>query len=215
MWLTSVSSADFEGFFRSEYREFRDDRRRRGRGGVERGVEDPRQRGRDPGRGRGGCGMRLGGVRRKIRLRRGGYRFSGDVCMPPGGLVGMDKYDYKYLCTPSLPWTKGGVEPPQFLSKDERLPLVVFAPRVSPGRRPRDRPTRLGAFREPARRRRSPRSESFEGASPARGRRSAVAASFANDREGTSATRSPVGRWSWACSTRWPWSRASRRPGAC
>ena len=45
--------------------------------------------------------------------------------MPPGGIVGADKYDYKYLCMPSMPWTKGGVPPPKFLSKDERLPLVV------------------------------------------------------------------------------------------
>ncbi|KAH8049091.1 xanthine transmembrane transporter [Aureococcus anophagefferens] len=48
-----------------------------------------------------------------------------NVCMPPGGIVGADKYDYKYLCLPSMPWSKGGVAPPKFLSKDERLPLVV------------------------------------------------------------------------------------------
>lgn len=45
--------------------------------------------------------------------------------MPPGGIVGADKYDYKYLCLPSMPWSKGGVAPPKFLSKDERLPLLV------------------------------------------------------------------------------------------
>ena len=45
--------------------------------------------------------------------------------MPPGGIVGADKYDYKYLCLPSMPWSEGGVAPPKFLSKDERLPLVV------------------------------------------------------------------------------------------
>ncbi|KAK7232199.1 xanthine transmembrane transporter [Aureococcus anophagefferens] len=48
-----------------------------------------------------------------------------NVCMPPGGIVGADKYDYKYLCVPSMPWSKGGVAPPKFLSKDERLPLLV------------------------------------------------------------------------------------------
>ncbi|KAH8056279.1 xanthine transmembrane transporter [Aureococcus anophagefferens] len=48
-----------------------------------------------------------------------------NVCMPPGGIVGADKYDYKYLCLPSMPWSKGGVAPPKFLSKDERLPLLV------------------------------------------------------------------------------------------
>ena len=46
-----------------------------------------------------------------------------DVC-PPAGLIGADKYDYKYLCTPSMPWSEGGVAPPKFLAKDERLPLV-------------------------------------------------------------------------------------------
>ncbi|KAK7249243.1 xanthine transmembrane transporter [Aureococcus anophagefferens] len=30
-----------------------------------------------------------------------------NVCMPPGGIVGADKYDYKYLCVPSMPWSKG------------------------------------------------------------------------------------------------------------
>ena len=48
-----------------------------------------------------------------------------DVCMPPIALVGADDYDYKYLCMPSMPWSKGGVEPPQFLAKDEKLPLTL------------------------------------------------------------------------------------------
>ena len=48
-----------------------------------------------------------------------------DVCMPPIALVGADDYDYKYLCMPSPPWSKGGVEPPQFLAKDEKLPLTL------------------------------------------------------------------------------------------
>ena len=48
-----------------------------------------------------------------------------DVCMPPIALVGADEYDYKYLCMPSMPWSKGGVEPPQFLAKDEKLPLTL------------------------------------------------------------------------------------------
>ena len=39
-----------------------------------------------------------------------------DVC-PPAGLIGADKYDYKYLCTPSMPWSEGGVAPPKFLAK--------------------------------------------------------------------------------------------------
>ena len=43
--------------------------------------------------------------------------------MPPGGIVGADKYDYKYLCLPSMPWSEGGVAPPKFLSKDERRRL--------------------------------------------------------------------------------------------
>ncbi len=47
-----------------------------------------------------------------------------DVC-PPAGLIGADKYDYKYLCTPSLPClAEDGVDPPLFLAKDERLPLI-------------------------------------------------------------------------------------------
>ena len=33
-----------------------------------------------------------------------------DVCMPPIALVGAEDYDYKYLCMPSMPWSKGGVE---------------------------------------------------------------------------------------------------------
>ena len=48
-----------------------------------------------------------------------------DVCMPPIALVGAEDYDYKYLCMPSMPWSKGGVEPPQFLAKDEKLPLTL------------------------------------------------------------------------------------------
>ena len=46
-----------------------------------------------------------------------------DVC-PPAGCIGADKYDYKYLCMPSLPCSEGGVNPPKFLAKDERLPFI-------------------------------------------------------------------------------------------
>lgn len=41
------------------------------------------------------------------------------------GLIGSKKYDYKFLCMPSMPWSKGGVEPPMFLDKDEKLPLLL------------------------------------------------------------------------------------------
>ena len=48
-----------------------------------------------------------------------------DVCLPPNGLIGCGAYDYKYLCLPSMPWSRGGVAPPQFLGKDARLPLLL------------------------------------------------------------------------------------------
>jgi len=48
-----------------------------------------------------------------------------DVCLPPDGLFGWHKYSYKYLCMPTLPWAKGGSNPPLFLGKDERLPLIL------------------------------------------------------------------------------------------
>ncbi|KAJ8599569.1 hypothetical protein CTAYLR_004657 [Chrysophaeum taylorii] len=41
------------------------------------------------------------------------------------GLIGTKQYDYGYLCLPSMPWAKGGVEPPMFLGKDEKLPLLL------------------------------------------------------------------------------------------
>mmetsp|Transcript_34403 Transcript_34403/g.118591 ORF Transcript_34403/g.118591 Transcript_34403/m.118591 type:complete len:709 (+) Transcript_34403:71-2197(+) len=53
------------------------------------------------------------------------------VCCPLDlsldGVVGSKRYDYKYLCMPSMPWSKGGAEPPLFLGKDDRLPLLVAA----------------------------------------------------------------------------------------
>ena len=48
-----------------------------------------------------------------------------DVCLPPNGLIGCSSYNYKYLCLPSMPWSRGGVAPPQFLGKDARLPLLL------------------------------------------------------------------------------------------
>ena len=48
-----------------------------------------------------------------------------DVCLPPNGLIGCGSYNYKYLCLPSMPWSRGGVAPPQFLGKDARLPLLL------------------------------------------------------------------------------------------
>jgi NCS2 family nucleobase:cation symporter-2 len=39
------------------------------------------------------------------------------------GLIG--EYDYKYLCTPSMPWTEGGVNPPVFMKKDAKIGLVL------------------------------------------------------------------------------------------
>ena len=43
------------------------------------------------------------------------------------GCLGTQKYDYGYLCKPSLlPWcTKGGVPPPYFFGKDAKLPLTL------------------------------------------------------------------------------------------
>ncbi|KAJ8598833.1 hypothetical protein CTAYLR_008546 [Chrysophaeum taylorii] len=42
------------------------------------------------------------------------------------GIIGFKRYNYKYLCTPSVPClTEGGVEPPMFLGKDEKLPLML------------------------------------------------------------------------------------------
>ncbi|CAK0844249.1 unnamed protein product [Prorocentrum cordatum] len=39
------------------------------------------------------------------------------------GLLG--NYSYLYLCMPSMPWQKGGVAPPKFLAKDEKLGLFL------------------------------------------------------------------------------------------
>jgi len=49
------------------------------------------------------------------------------VCCPPDpDVLGLKKYNYKALCMPSLPClSKEGVPPPVFLSKDEKLPLLV------------------------------------------------------------------------------------------
>mmetsp|Transcript_54375 Transcript_54375/g.100428 ORF Transcript_54375/g.100428 Transcript_54375/m.100428 type:complete len:686 (-) Transcript_54375:308-2365(-) len=48
------------------------------------------------------------------------------VCCPPDpDVLGCSKYDYKWLCTPQLPCAAGGVAPPLFLGKDERLPLLL------------------------------------------------------------------------------------------
>jgi len=41
------------------------------------------------------------------------------------GWLGLKKYDYKFLCMPSMPWTKGGVSPPMWFGKDEKLPLLL------------------------------------------------------------------------------------------
>mmetsp|Transcript_20709 Transcript_20709/g.26808 ORF Transcript_20709/g.26808 Transcript_20709/m.26808 type:complete len:701 (-) Transcript_20709:468-2570(-) len=49
------------------------------------------------------------------------------VCMitpDADGIIGLNRYDYSYLCLPTMPW-KGKAEPPMFLSKDEVLPLML------------------------------------------------------------------------------------------
>jgi NCS2 family nucleobase:cation symporter-2 len=52
-----------------------------------------------------------------------------NVCMldlrTERGWIGSKIYNYKYLCTWSMPWTEGGVLPPQFFGKDEKLPLFL------------------------------------------------------------------------------------------
>ena len=57
-----------------------------------------------------------------------------DVCLPPNGLIGCSSYNYKYLCLPSMPWSRGGVAPPQFLGPRHRrgegaLPASLFGRR--------------------------------------------------------------------------------------
>lgn len=49
------------------------------------------------------------------------------VCCPPDpDVLGLKKYDYKWLCMPTLPClSKGGVPPPVFLGKDEKVPLLL------------------------------------------------------------------------------------------
>ena len=65
-----------------------------------------------------------------------------DVCLPPNGLIGCSSYNYKYLCLPSMPWSRGGVAPPQFLGKDAWLPLLLalVIRRAPPYRAPSRRP---------------------------------------------------------------------------
>lgn len=43
------------------------------------------------------------------------------------GVIGLKRYDYGYLCTPSIPCLGNGegVAPPMFLGKDEKLPLML------------------------------------------------------------------------------------------
>jgi len=41
------------------------------------------------------------------------------------GCIGDGTYNWLSLCKPSMPWSKGGVEPPMFLGKDAKLPLVL------------------------------------------------------------------------------------------
>mmetsp|Transcript_20087 Transcript_20087/g.80139 ORF Transcript_20087/g.80139 Transcript_20087/m.80139 type:complete len:705 (+) Transcript_20087:131-2245(+) len=40
------------------------------------------------------------------------------------GIIGLERYDYGYLCTPTLPWA-ADVPPPMFLGKDDKLPLML------------------------------------------------------------------------------------------
>jgi len=48
------------------------------------------------------------------------------VCCPPDpDIVGLKKYNYGWLCTPQLPFLGGGVSPPLFLGKDDKLPLLL------------------------------------------------------------------------------------------
>eukprot|EP00971_Amphidinium_carterae_P089823 1778507-Amphidinium_carterae.1 len=48
------------------------------------------------------------------------------VCCPPDpDVLGCKKYNYAWLCTPQLPCRSGGVAPPLFLGKDDKLPLFL------------------------------------------------------------------------------------------
>mmetsp|Transcript_116991 Transcript_116991/g.331065 ORF Transcript_116991/g.331065 Transcript_116991/m.331065 type:complete len:706 (+) Transcript_116991:59-2176(+) len=48
------------------------------------------------------------------------------VCCPPDAdVLGLKKYDYKWLCLPQVPFMSVGLKPPMFLSKDEKLPLLL------------------------------------------------------------------------------------------
>eukprot|EP00965_Chrysotila_dentata_P175676 5799670-Pleurochrysis_carterae.AAC.1 len=50
------------------------------------------------------------------------------VCMlkpTADDIFGFKYYDFRYLCTPSMPWRKGGVAPPVFIGKDAKLPLLL------------------------------------------------------------------------------------------
>mmetsp|Transcript_156650 Transcript_156650/g.502832 ORF Transcript_156650/g.502832 Transcript_156650/m.502832 type:complete len:692 (+) Transcript_156650:64-2139(+) len=50
----------------------------------------------------------------------------GVCCWPDPDILGLKKYNYKWLCMPSLPcFSKDGVPPPVFLAKDEKLPLLL------------------------------------------------------------------------------------------
>ena len=57
-------------------------------------------------------------------------------------VVDAPSYNYKYLCLPSMPWSRGGVAPPQFLGKDAWLPLLLalVIRRAPPYRAPSRRP---------------------------------------------------------------------------
>jgi len=48
------------------------------------------------------------------------------VCCPPDpDILGLKKYDYKWLCMPTLPCTAAGAAAPPFMSKDDKLPLLL------------------------------------------------------------------------------------------
>ena len=48
-------------------------------------------------------------------------------CADPENLLGLKKYNFKYMCMPKLlPWfEKGGAPPPTTFSKDEKVPLLL------------------------------------------------------------------------------------------
>lgn len=53
----------------------------------------------------------------------GGCDVCSEVRCSKKGILG--DYDWKWLCTPQVSCSKGPLQPPPFLAKDEKLPLLV------------------------------------------------------------------------------------------